>query len=339
MGIKDLWPMLVKCQHQNLVADLPTKFGIQRVAIDANLIGYGDYCASWKEIVGTSNMNFAYCLQRMIAKMLAYQEKFRRAGISVIWCFDGDKSDSKLATKRRMDIKNEKLDVILNLYKRGRQIERILGMETYLVNYRSMLDTLIIHDVDPNAQSEATGNDITVLTEIISQMSTMLKSYPILPRGLMDSVMDMLKSNNSECIRVPEISEAEKLCAILTTIGQADAVFGDDSDLIPLGSNIIIKDMKGNQAYVYLMKDILEFLGLNRQELIDLSIILGCDFNERTPRHGPVTALKTVRKPGFNMKDHEAKHGNEIVRAQVCNEFLSISEKDLSLVAKLLATQ
>ena len=153
-----------------------------------------------------------------------------------------------------------------------------------------------------------------------------------MPDGMSEIFHRSLLANKCNCLKVDEISEAEKLCAMLCKAGVTDAVYSTDSDSIPLGTPVIIRKFENHEVEIYLNKEIREYLKLTQDRILDLSILLGGDFNERTDRRGPVRAMQLVTVPSFKIEDYEAKHGKDAVRVDICRKFLSVSDDDLKLI-------
>ena len=78
--------------------------------------------------------------------------------------------------------------------------------------------------------------------------------------------------------------EAEQLCAKLNAEGIVDAVISDDSDSFCYGAKVLLRNFSisnsGNAANVerFTSDKIDQSLKLDRNRLIFMAIILGCDF-------------------------------------------------------------
>jgi flap endonuclease-1 len=105
-------------------------------------------------------------------------------------------------------------------------------------------------------------------------------------------------------------SEGEATAAYLTTIDRAWAAASQDFDSLLFGAQRLIRNvtisgrrkLPGRPVYVDVQPEIIELgkvlaeLGITREQLVDLGILLGTDFNpDGIPGVGPVKALKLIR--------------------------------------------
>ncbi len=103
-------------------------------------------------------------------------------------------------------------------------------------------------------------------------------------------------------------SEAEAQAAFMTVRGDADLVGSQDYDAFLFGAKDVVRNLgstgkrklPGKAAYVpknpehISLADSLGQLNITREELIDVAICIGTDFNEGIHRVGPKTALKLI---------------------------------------------
>jgi len=330
---------------------LSTVHGIVRIAIDASLLAFKHFCKIWHP---TSDPQA--CLVASMESLHSLVARFRKVGVEIVWCFDGVKSKDKLATQKRIDEHQRHVDDILRLYRLaqvslGSPLKKLpSGQDGFaddlrsaealspegdlsrLASFRNLLEPMLTasHEPDENGVNSTTE-------EIIACMEKKLKSHPFRPARMMEQILAFLQAKGCVCMKVEEVSEAEKLCSILCHLGVVNAVYSNDGDLIPMRTPVIIKDIKDGAVQLYKHADIMSCLGFgSHAELMALCIILGCDFNERIRGFGPVTAMKEVRKPNFTIEVFQARHGAEKVKAQVCADMLTVSEEELRLVSALL---
>ncbi|WP_406657634.1 flap endonuclease-1 [Methanolobus sp. ZRKC2] len=107
-------------------------------------------------------------------------------------------------------------------------------------------------------------------------------------------------------------SEAEAQAAFMVSRGDADFVGSQDYDVFLFGAENVIRNLgttgkrkvPGQKKYIpktpehISLSDSLNQLNLSREQLIDISICIGTDFNEGIHRVGAKTALKLIRKYG-----------------------------------------
>uniref|UniRef100_A0A7N0UPT8 DNA repair protein UVH3 n=1 Tax=Kalanchoe fedtschenkoi TaxID=63787 RepID=A0A7N0UPT8_KALFE len=90
--------------------------------------------------------------------------------------------------------------------------------------------------------------------------------------------------------------EAEAQCAFLEQAGLVDGVVTDDSDVFLFGAQSVYKNIFDNRKYVetYFMKDIEHELGLSREKLIRMAMLLGSDYTEGISGIGIVNAIEVI---------------------------------------------
>lgn len=107
-------------------------------------------------------------------------------------------------------------------------------------------------------------------------------------------------------------SEGEAQAAYMVLKKDADFVVSQDYDAFLFGAPAVIRNLAitgkrklpGKNTYVEVepelinLEESLKNLEINRQQLIDIAICIGTDFNKGLERVGPKTALKLVKKHG-----------------------------------------
>ncbi|CAI9111074.1 OLC1v1011209C1 [Oldenlandia corymbosa var. corymbosa] len=90
--------------------------------------------------------------------------------------------------------------------------------------------------------------------------------------------------------------EAEAQCAYMELVNLVDGVVTDDSDVFLFGARSVYKNIFDDRKYVetYFMKDIENELGLNREKLIRMAMLLGSDYTEGVSGIGIVNAIEVV---------------------------------------------
>ncbi|KAL8676349.1 MAG: hypothetical protein Q9186_007124 [Xanthomendoza sp. 1 TL-2023] len=120
------------------------------------------------------------------------------------------------------------------------------------------------------------------------------------------------REHNNECKKlltlmgVPYIvapTEAEAQCAVLARAGKVYAAASEDMDTLCFDSPILLRHLTFSEQRkepileIHLDK-VLEGLGMERKQFIDLCILLGCDYVDPIPKVGPSSALKLIRDHG-----------------------------------------
>ena len=106
-------------------------------------------------------------------------------------------------------------------------------------------------------------------------------------------------------------SEGEATAASLTITGQAFASASQDFDSILFGAKRLVRNftnsgrrkLPNRNSYIEVLPEMIEFqknldsMGLNREELVDMGILIGTDFNpDGFERVGPKTAIKMIKQ-------------------------------------------
>jgi len=106
--------------------------------------------------------------------------------------------------------------------------------------------------------------------------------------------------------------EGEAQAAHMALKKDADCVASQDYDSFLFGAPVVIRNLAvtgkrklpGKNAYVDVEPEIIELeetlgaLGINREQLIDIAICVGTDYNKGLEKVGPKTALKLIKKYG-----------------------------------------
>lgn len=120
-------------------------------------------------------------------------------------------------------------------------------------------------------------------------------------------------------------SEGEAQASMMSRSGLVDGVVSQDYDCLLFGARRVFRNftffgrrkVPGRNMYInvspeYLdLSENLEYLNLTREELIQIGIMIGTDFNKGLPRVGAKTALKLIRKHG-GIHEILAEKGMEI---------------------------
>jgi len=90
--------------------------------------------------------------------------------------------------------------------------------------------------------------------------------------------------------------EAEAQCAWLNSLGLVDGVVTDDTDVFLFGAKLVFRHIfqENKFAEKYDMRDVERELGLGREGLVDLALLLGSDYTEGCNGIGIVNALEVV---------------------------------------------
>ncbi|KAM4867536.1 flap endonuclease GEN homolog 1 [Thomomys bottae] len=117
-------------------------------------------------------------------------------------------------------------------------------------------------------------------------------------KSVLKECLDML-----ECLGIPWVQaagEAEAMCAYLNTAGYVDGCLTNDGDAFLYGAHTVYRNFTMNtkdpHVDCYTMSSIKSKLGLDRDALVGLAILLGCDYLPKgIPGVGKEQALKLIQ--------------------------------------------
>ena len=103
-------------------------------------------------------------------------------------------------------------------------------------------------------------------------------------------------------------AEGEAQAAHMAARGDVDYVGTEDYDALLFGAPVTLRQLtsKGNPERMDLQRT-LDDLDLTREQLVDVALLCGTDFNDGVRGYGPKTALKAVREHGdlWGVMEHE----------------------------------
>ena len=129
--------------------------------------------------------------------------------------------------------------------------------------------------------------------------------------GMVEDSKHLLDLFGIPYIQAP--SEGEATAALLTTTGHADVAASQDFDSILFGARKLVRNFTNSgrrkipnrNTYIEIEPEIIDYnknleaLGITREQLIDVGILIGTDFNpDGFERVGPKTAIKMIREYG-----------------------------------------
>ncbi|XP_040837929.1 flap endonuclease 1 [Ochotona curzoniae] len=123
-------------------------------------------------------------------------------------------------------------------------------------------------------------------------------------------LVKVTKQHNDECkhllslMGIPYLdapSEAEASCAALVKAGKVYAAATEDMDCLTFGSPVLMRHLTASEAkklpiQEFHLSRILQELGLNQAQFVDLCILLGSDYCESIRGIGPKRAVDLIQK-------------------------------------------
>ena len=129
--------------------------------------------------------------------------------------------------------------------------------------------------------------------------------------GMVQDSKHLLELFGIPYIQAP--SEGEATAALLTTMGKADFAASQDFDSILFGAKKLVRNftnsgrrkLPNRNTYIEVEPEIIDYkknlteLGITREQLVDVGILIGTDFNpDGFERIGPKTAIKMIKENG-----------------------------------------
>ncbi|OUJ19427.1 5'-3' exonuclease FEN1 [Methanonatronarchaeum thermophilum] len=163
-----------------------------------------------------------------------------------------------------------------------------------------------------------------------------------LNRDMVAESKELLRLMGIPCVQAP--SEAEAQAAYIVENGDCWASSSQDYDSLLFGTPILIRNLTitgrrkipGKDRYKEIkpekivLEELLNKLDLNREQLVDLAILVGTDFNDGIKGIGPKTALKLIKEHSsgrkvLEVKDIEIENYSEIreifIEPEVTDEY------------------
>lgn len=214
---------------------------------------------------------------------------------------------------------------------------KILGIDANLMIYKN---TLAI-------KNDILNNDIKInhIHSMINKLNA-FKKYNIIPVFVFDGNYPSIKENTikkrckngidnlskeiKECKQLIKLygytviqanMEADTVLVNLLNNNIIDYIVSDDMDILIFGGKILLKNFsidKNNKISEIHLNTIIETLNINKTQLIDIALILGCDYDLIEIKNiGPVKALQIVKQ--YSLID-----------------YISNKDKDKSLISKYI---
>lgn len=213
---------------------------------------------------------------------------------------------------------------------------------------------VFVFDGKPNKLKEKTQEERKkIRTEAIEKHEQALKEGNIeeakkfgsralkLTSEMVEEAKKLVEAMGLPVIEAPEDGEAQ--LSYMNSKGDVYGCASQDYDCLLFGTPLLMRNISvggkrkvpGRNYYIDAKPEKIELakalasLGINRQKLIWLGILIGTDFNEKFPQIGPKTALKLVReKDSFEDIIAETKHELDFDWQEVEKIFLEPKKRD-----------
>ena len=150
--------------------------------------------------------------------------------------------------------------------------------------------------------------DKAILEEDIENMNRFARQSATIDGKIIDESKELLEAMGVSCFTAP--GEAEAQISYMTANNQVDYCVSQDFDCLLFGSPNLLKNIGASgkrkvpfkkvyidvYPYVIESEQVFSKLGITREKLIWMSMLIGTDFNNKVEGIGPNTALKLVQE-------------------------------------------
>lgn len=270
-----------------------SEFAYEKIAIDISL-----YMHKYKSICG----------DRWPSAFINLVASLRRNEIHCVFIFDGKAPDEKADEheKRRNNKENnaskiQELEQALVQYKKTGVISKVI--RDMYARRRSPVHTKLIGKV---SESDI---DMDWVEKKINQKKNSL--YEVLPEDF-ELAKTLFKMLGVPWYTAPW--EAEKQCAKLAIDGRVHAVLTEDSDVLAYGAPILLTkiDTSADTCVAIYHDVILEELGLDNDQFLDLCILCGTDYNENIRGIGSKRAYDDIIGVYGSIDEYASQTGKDV---------------------------
>lgn len=274
MGICDINNTLKKYAPSSFLRKPLKNFRGKAIGIDASLWAYKAKSSAMKDVVSkftklTDTPDPETLISLMRKQFYGFIDRLTTFDITPVWIFDGETHPAKLAVDLRKKAKQAQKKSLEEKKEEILQMD-ILDQERAMPKYRASLI----------ACSPPTRDEINMIKESVDFLGLPKFTAPY---------------------------DAEIYASKLSELGFLAAVWTTDTDTYATGANITITGFSGKTSEDGVLVDIvakyymLKELDITQEELTDLCILHGCDFNQRSKGFGPVSIINKLRDFDWNL--------------------------------------
>lgn len=325
MGVTGFLNFL-RTKHPDLVktGDL-SAFAYTRVFVDISSYIYKYMC-----IFGKTGNSWIY-------PMLGLAKSFNAARVHFVPVFDGkppaEKGD-EIADRREKRQKNqeriERLEVALNNYNLGFRNEDIYSvLEGELKSLEARKNRREPGRLKYKSDERLKKEDIAELTRYLGDIK---KQQIFIKEPDITMLKEAFSAIGVSWIQAP--CESEDYCCLCIKSGLGRAVISCDSDCLIHGAENLITNLDKDGTITFInVNDVLERLEVTPSQLIDVAIMLGCDYNRhvKTNKCGPVSAFNWIKKYGTIENIPDDLLGKECLLLDKCRRLFNSEETVISI--------
>ena len=278
MGIHNLNKFLIKNCPEVFEEIHISEFAFKKVAIDISL-----YMCKFKIVCGdawlTSFVNLVTCL--------------RKNEIHCVFIYDSGSPPEKANEKaERADKRNKIEDKIFILEESLDHYYKTNEIDQVLLDFHNKKQVMDVH-------KDLLTNKPTFNIDLVEREIKKMKSYIL---NITPADFELTKKL-FDILRIPYFMaplEAETMCSDLCKRGLVDAVISEDTDVIAYGAPLFLTKINifSDTCVKICYEKVLESLKLTSDQMLDLCILCGTDYNKNIYKVGPEKAYKYILNDG-----------------------------------------
>lgn len=357
MGIGDFWQKVSQCERIVNFSGLREILATDRnpkIAFDTSIFIQANISVVWSNIFSgefsPDLLNEDHIVNTVKSMIKEMNMKFKKNNMEPVWCLEGKKSENKLVCEKRNSKYSKANDELIYYYLKAKIAAGSSPESAQRISQLSIIEKILnkaTFDID-TVKVDFTKEKFS---NIYKKLMICLQNTQVRTPSMMKRIYEIFTEPEFESLLIPEISEAEKLCAILTHIGYCEAVFTTDSDSIVMGSKYVFhkkklsEQEKNSEMYkshkydtfysLYSYYDILSQMKWTPDDLFLWAVLFGNDFNTKVDGNGPVTIQKYLNDPNFDIYAYNILNCDSL-KPDICHAELSISENEKKLVKQKL---
>ena len=168
--------------------------------------------------------------------------------------------------------------------------------------------------------------------EILNKMDMLKKKFVYISRAQIEDIKHLIRSYGMTYCDAP--GEADELCAILTIKGIVWGCLSEDMDLFVYGCNRVLRylSLMNHTIVLYDNKEILKCLDMCQNELREICVISGTDYNCSKNQLNLYVTLKYFRK---YQKEKNKKYGGDSFYEWLIENTNYLEKDDYDLLKKI----
>lgn len=216
-------------------------------------------------------------ISEFVLNVLAFMTKLKEHRLEPIIVLDGKSRKEKEGTLRKR--RNQRNNVQ----------KRIHTIQNQLANIRTK--------IEDTKDTTTTVPDLRILeTTLNSQLNKLVKKCSTISNDHVNILKEILTMLG--IVYLHSVEEADPLCAALVKNGIAQCCLSNDTDMLVHGCPVTYQNFMfhTNNVTEFRLDDILKELKINYDQFVDMSILMGTDYNKPLSGIKPEIALEAIQQ-------------------------------------------